>query len=406
MAARTVPTPEDVRAIVALDDDPTLRNLRITQGYHDLSEGMRARTGGRDISWTTLGTWASKTAGKFIRSEEVPAAFRALLSAAGPLAEVEEKLGVCGLVGLAGDIVSDVSTYIMVGNRVVFAELGGCFADVLQTLGDDEAFDQARLDGLLERYAKGDPQPDVTRWDGKTLIGEQRGGQSMLRDMATALYRAMHEPDPKTRAELLLLANAYGGIHEQTRLQTYIAGSLNAPFEEVLIGHVHDQLDDGAKRSLATTLIRPIANLLEKAWNDFATLTMMELYLPDGTIHLSRPLPPDPGGPLVPKDLEEIVDPTLRTVLSRYEALDLDIEERFIDRLEDRFAALIGLGHRPSHAQAVAVGAVDWVSLPQRMRYILTLFRMRAQDRHLIAQPFTDAQRVKMDEGVVPEGPL
>lgn len=132
----------------------------------------------------------------------------------------------------------------------------------------------------------------------------------------------------------------------------------------------------------------------------------VELYLPDGTLYLSRPLPPDGDGPLVPPALERIEDPTLRDLLARYDALEIEVEESFVERLEDRFGELIGLGHRPSHVQAVAVGAVDWVSLQQRMRYILTLFRMRAQDPHLWAQPFSDSQRAAIREGRVPEGPL
>ena len=39
-----------------------------TQGYHDVSGLLRARTGGVDINWCTLGSWASKTAGRFIVS--------------------------------------------------------------------------------------------------------------------------------------------------------------------------------------------------------------------------------------------------------------------------------------------------------------------------------------------------
>ena len=406
MTDRPVPTPDDVRAIVALDGDPILRNLRITQGYWDLSQGLHARIAGPDMSWTTLGAWASKTAGQFIRSDEVPKAFKVLLDAHGPLAHVEEKLGLTNVVALVAGIVGDVSTNIMVGNRVVFEEIAGCCASFMQDLAGDNEPSQAKLDAFLAAYEDGDPEPDEATWDNGVLIPQQRGGQGMLKDMCRSLYAAMFEPDRKKRAELMLLANGYGGLHEQTRLQTYIAGSLNAPVEDLLMGKVHEQLDHEATRTLANTLLRPVAKMLEEAWHDFATLTMMELTLPDGVLHLGRPIPPDPDGPLVPPDLETIENEALRAVLKKYDALEIEVDESFVHKLEDRFASLIGLGHRPSDYQAIAVGATDWVEFDQRMRYILTLFRMRAQDPHLFEPTFTDEQLVAIDAGRVPPGPL
>ena len=51
------------------------RNLLITQYYHDLSVSLRPRLGAEHANWCTFATWASRTAGRFIRDEEVPTDF-------------------------------------------------------------------------------------------------------------------------------------------------------------------------------------------------------------------------------------------------------------------------------------------------------------------------------------------
>ena len=240
MTLTAAPTTATVTAIVA-GADPVLRNLRITQGYHDLSRGMLAVTGGAGINWCTLGTWASKTAGRFIRDEEVPAAFRGLLARSLPFAHAEARTSVRGLMDVASNIVSDVSAYIMEGNRVVFEELAGVFAAFLADVGRDAAYDAGRLAAFQQRLEPGEPEPDEAWFDeGGHIRPRRRGGQGLLQQMCAAYYEAMFERNPKRRAELLLIGNGCGGLHEQTRLQTYIAGSLNAPVADTLIRHGHD----------------------------------------------------------------------------------------------------------------------------------------------------------------------
>src|SRR3954471_20762547 len=70
---------DQVARIIALDSQPVLRNLLITQCYHDLSTELSRVLGTANVNWCSYATWASKTAGRFIRNEEIPSLFRKLL---------------------------------------------------------------------------------------------------------------------------------------------------------------------------------------------------------------------------------------------------------------------------------------------------------------------------------------
>ena len=75
-----VPNADDVRRIASIRD-PILRNVQITQAYHDLSAAMAGLTAA-GANWCTVATWASKQAGQSIRREDLLAAFRRLLTEA------------------------------------------------------------------------------------------------------------------------------------------------------------------------------------------------------------------------------------------------------------------------------------------------------------------------------------
>lgn len=412
--------PGDVQRVVAIDDQPVLRNLFITQGYHDVSAAIVARTGGADMNWCTLGSWASKTAGTFIRDEEVPAAFRKLLEgppAASALEDLRRRTDIKPphLIEIARAILHDTSTYIMVGNKIVFEELAQCCADFVHELGADRTFDPARLAAFQARYTDGDPQPDEVAWSdpGHTrLVVQARGGQAMLRGMVGHLYQAMFETDLKRRAEHLLFANAFGGIHEQTRLQPYIAGGILAPITDTLVAWAHKHVDRDTPESTRGPLHRAVdaamphlGHAIERAWRDFSTDRLMTLTLPDGVLHLGHPISADPGSPLYPPVLETIADPELAGLLDRYGALHTKVEPTAFDWLKRRVRGLFE-GVTLDAAEQAEVGAVDWTSFDQRMRYILTLFRIRQQDPHLHGQPFSDAQRALLFDGQVPGAPL
>jgi hypothetical protein len=221
------PSVADVERISELTD-PILRNLQITQCYHELSAGMAARTGLR-ANWCTFATWASKQAGQTIRKEDLT---RTLEHALGdsPLikAAVERVAAAAKQIGAAGDsgiikaaiwkaigpgaVIQRTSDAVARGNLKVFEEIGREFARFLAACLQDAAVDPERIAQFCEGLRAGDP-PE---------------GQLYLRQAFSHYYQALFEPDAQRRRELHLLANLEIGFHEQTRLQPEIAESLDA----------------------------------------------------------------------------------------------------------------------------------------------------------------------------------
>jgi len=230
--------------------------------------------------------------------------------------------------------------------------------------------------------------------------------------MVGHLYQAMFETRPKQRAELILFANAEGGLHEQTRLQPYIVGSINAAITETLVKWAHQHIDsdppaigDSILHKMVDTLMPVLGRMIESVWQDFSTGVLMTLTLPDGVLHLGHPLPQDEGQPLLPPTLQTIEDPALTAVLARYNALEVPADHSVLEKIRNWVRERFG----PVGAGAVEwadVGTPNWTDFDERMRYILTLFRMRQQDSHLFQEPFTDEQRAAMFEGRMPPGPL
>lgn len=364
---------ERIEWIVGLEAEPVRRNLLITQCYHDLSVGLAGVLGDENANWCTFATWASKTAGGFIREDEVPAAFRVVLGRYAPvhitlarardaLARVdgEGTLDEDSLLDLVRDVVHDVSRLIAAGNLLVFGELGPVFAQVI------EAFEGGGADAL--RALEATLKPGLS----------QRGGQSLLRSALEHYAAARVETNVGRKAQRLLLANGQVGLHEQIRLQPTIAESIDAPIAEALSELLEES---GEKRphglrhemhALASRLLHPIADAVERLWQEFSTRELMKLSLPDGTLELGRDLPAPPGQPLYPVVLDPITDQETLELLAQYGA------------------DAVGAGH---------TAAADWARLSDRMRYILDLFRSRQCDASLMQQPFTDAQRAALLAG-------
>lgn len=380
-------TPADVRRIAA-HPDPVVRNLQITQAYHDIAAAFAALTG-PGANWCAFATWASRQAGQSIRREDLARAFERLLRDAP---EAEARAGAVldaraaidgaqprslgGAVETLWDALNPAAAFertsdaVARGNLKVFEEIGAAFARFLALFAGGWPTDAA----FEEFFASLRP-------------GEPPEGQRYLAD-AFARYRdALRTEDARHRAQLLLLANLEIGFHEQTRLQPEILEAMNAPVvhpREVRRRIIAELFPDPAARARywlariarrAAPLIDArdrLAEELQRVGRRVVTEALMTLTLPRGrALRLGDPLPARFPVPLADPDL-----PELR-------------------------AFLMALG-----ARAGDEAAADWSDLPQRMRFIADLFRAYHPAAELFDPPFAADQVAEIRRGRLPAGPL
>lgn len=355
-------TPERVREVIG-NPDPVSRNLQITQSYHELAAALRKLYKGPDVPWCSFAVWASKQAGTFIRKEEVPAPLRRFLAAPGRLP------GRHALLEFARMTVDDVAVHVAEGNRLVYTKLAPIFADFLIFARQQREPDPERLDAFLEKISR-----------------EPESGEKLQRAFRH-YHEAFFETDAETRAELIFLANALVGWHEQIRLQEAIEGALDAPIRRAL--------EDPERRlsrlplpaflrrataSLFLRLWRPKILSFEDEWKRIATECVLSLGEPDGgRLELGEDLPPLEDGSLFPSPLRRISHPEGAELLA---ALD-----RTADALDGSAAS-------------------DWSRLSDRMNYIVDYFRSRQQSRDLLRPPYEASQVHVIRLGRRPSGPL
>ncbi|HEY8944896.1 MAG TPA: hypothetical protein VIM73_11570 [Polyangiaceae bacterium] len=363
----------DIERICKLEQ-AIVRNLLITQRYHDLTGSLAGVIGQINANWATFATWASKTAGQSIRGEEVPRELTQILQAEAKLQQHFERLTRAfswvpflkldiELFDVARAIIDEVSRQIALGNLRVFAELAPFFARFADEFADPEQRTQANLEKFLEHFKPGGPEND---------------GQDLLKLAFRAYFEAAAASDQKHCAELVLYANLLIGLHEQTRLQPNIAAALNAPLSD----RVYTELRSGVAlllRPLFQFLFRgPLKSFrenLQEVWERVATRFLMRLSLPGGG---SISLGEDVRGRF-PKDLDPLTYAVLVQLVQRYDA---------------------------NLATTAGSAAVNWTVLSNRMAFITDLFRCRQQDGLLFDPPFTSEQRALFEKGQIPPGPL
>jgi len=384
-------TLEDVDRVAGMAD-PVVRNLQITQAYHDLSAAAGVRLGPL-ANWCTYATWASKQAGRTIRKEDIQRALEAAFQASPPATSAASEV-MTEASRFGADIsVSDsrrsvwevidpaaaldrASAAVARGNLRVFEEIGREFARFEIECGEDAAADSDTLARFVEALAPGEP-PE---------------GQRYLRQAFSHYRRARFEDDPRTRGQLVLLANLEIGFHEQTRLQPEIAAALNAAIvdprdqrERVVAALFPDAGRIVRWRVLiarllgrSTLLDRAIdALLLEEQAIVRRVLThyFMSIDLgPAVHLRLGEDLSAD-----FPPSLREIVVSELRQLLDRIDPTRDDLRES---------------------------GAVDWADLDDRVHFIAEMFRCFQESPFLFDPPFTPAQLQKLDAGERPPDPL
>lgn len=381
------PTEEAAHAIAALLD-AAQRNLQITQTYHELTVALTHLLGSENVTWCAFGTWASRTAGQFIRGDEADRMVRLYVQQAD---FIERKLSSLQrvlawfepspalketFVAQAIDSVpAEISRQIGAGNVKVFAELGPLFARFLADFAQSPVFDQARLDAFLARLQPGP-------------VAE--GGQDLLMRAFTHYYQAMFTPNVQAKAEHILCANLLVGFHEQQRLQPQIVAGMEAPleneFESNFVRQANEVIRQKAPRGISRLIqllwrrrLKSVSRHIADDWREISTRWIMTIALPTETLRLGEDVPPLPDGRPFPTDLTTLQLAALTAVLATF------------DRTPD---------------SPLSSAARDWGNLADRMNYIADLFRSRQQVASLYQQPFTDAQVEAIHRGDMPDGPL
>ncbi len=156
-----------------------------------------------------------------------------------------------GLRARIADMLDDVSRCISEGNLKVFAEIAPIFASFICRFHDTVDYDRSQLEAFVATLKPGPPAP---------------GGQDLLAEAMTHYHDAMFELAPKRKAELILLANAKVGLHEQQRLQPNILEGLDAPIRAGL-GGVLGRAAVAPVRRVLPPVPRRLGAALEEAMN-------------------------------------------------------------------------------------------------------------------------------------------
>lgn len=327
---------------IARRTDPVLRNLQITQSYHDLGMAIATRLGRRDACWASFAVWASRTAGRFIRGEWLPDPLRHVLVRLSPRR------------GQRIDVLDQrIRDHLAEGNRKVYAEIAPLFVELLRLLELPAVERPAALGRALEALRPG---------------AVEQGGQQALRRALRAFVEAASLPQGPERAQRILLGNLLIGSHEQYRLQAQVAGALDVVCRLALpIAGPRGAWRRGVWRRLEARLRQQV------------TLATVRLDLPEQRVWVGRDVPALPDGSMFPADLQRVTHPELRAVLGRF------------DRTPDTTRGS---------------AAADWGDYHDRMNYVVDLFRSRQQLPCLWRTPFDPRQAAAIVAGHVPAGQL
>lgn len=368
---RMDPSVQDIAGMA----DPVLRNLWITQRYHEFAVALRDAGHGEDATWYAS-VWASKTAGATIRGEVLPARAKQLLvdneATEAALHRFNHGLAERAVQHLTHDhlgqvvegVTGDVSKQIAMGNVLVFAELAPIFTAMIQALGSKPATAQELADEVAPALSSvgtgADAAAVTTAFDsyGRALFGSA------------------------DRSTLILQANVLAVAHEQRRLQPAISGALNAAISDTLKRMIEDDivshLPFAAARQALDALTDELCGVLDEAWDTALTEAIMQLVTASETFDLRRDVPPLPAG-MFPPGLRELHGTAAEGAITQWDKTS-------------------GTGS--------PTGARDWADLDDRMNFIVNLFRSRQNDATLFDPPFSATQLDDLAKGQRPPGPL
>jgi hypothetical protein len=376
---------EEVRRVATIAN-PVIRNLEITHCYSRLAAAFTEH-GDDGANWCTHATWASRQAGRTIRGEDLIEQFGLRLGEGRwllhPIATLSRRLLRHGLfqpetrIGrLTAELHSPFDAFerasacVARGNLKVFEEIGMEFARYLAECPPEGHAESPAFQRFVERLRPGDPP----------------AGQRYLRQAFAHYERRRLERDPKTRAELAVLANLEIGLHEQTRLQPEIREALDAAHstKEDLGRRALEALFPSAARwwpvarrpalAVSGVIAAGAQRTASRLAREVITESFMVLSLPGRVLGLGTHLPD-----AYPEVLGDPAEPELIELLAQFE---------------------------PVQPAPDDCGAREWSEFRQRMHYIVHLFRAYHLRGELCRQPFTAEQVACFSVGVVPDGEL
>ena len=283
--------------MIAGIEDPVVRNLWITHAYHEWGVALSRLMGDDDVSWCGFGTWASKSAGRTIRGDELPGLLRDVIDQSENLEtttkrvgwltgflshlRLTERLELSHLFGVADRVADEISGQVARGNLLVFAELGPILAGLV------EAFERRPRPKVDDYDAVVQPLLDAT-------LGQGVDG-ALLEQALRAWWAAVFDTDPATRSQHVLEGNIAAVLHEQQRLQDAIAGALDAAVTFGLQAVAHDLIRvvvlEGALHRILDRMLGRLSAEIEEEWRHVVTEELTTLVTPDETLRLGRDLP-------------------------------------------------------------------------------------------------------------------
>jgi hypothetical protein len=392
MPEQSLPTLADVERIGALDE-PVIRNLQITQCYHELALGLAAFSG-PGANWCSFATWASKQAGQTIRQEDLARTFERLAGTdemirqaarrlASAAAGVGLRLGIDELLAFIWKVWHPAAAFerasaaVARGNLKVFAEIGREFARFLATCPPGIACQAEQ----------------VERFCAELLPGEPPQGQLYLRRAFHHYFQASRAGENKLRQELLLLGNLEIGLHEQTRLQPEINEALGSAILEP------EELTRNLIRALFPQKYGWLGNIVWLGLRLMGRLTRLEAASHEFAVALRRLA-------------QRLITETLMTITlppERVLQLGEDLPQAFPAVLQQiEYPELCDLLAQidPTPDSTRASGAAYWGELADRLHFIADLFRCYQETPDLFTAPFTAEQTAMIKDGHLPLGRL
>jgi len=388
-----VPSIADLARIAGLED-PVLRNLRITQCYHELSLAARDLLGPA-ANWCSFACWTSKHAGQVIRvdsfleqlegefgsSREVDAQLDPLVRSWSARGTGNSRAQIRHIVwellyprAALERICSDVSEW----NLTAFSEIGLAFARFLATFGQASEFKQADIDRFC-RFLQEAP------------------GEATLSRAFRSYHLALFESNNKLREERILLANVLLSQYEQSLLQSCVGAAfeLRAPTTDELERRFreHSRYGSGAFERIADWLTRrghKIRMHLDRlrAHTDQVLQTFAhEQFFSAHNGSRSTPLgqPTEHG---IPPEL-------IRISLGELDLLLCDLSNSHASGQEGELTTT-----------AESERQDDALSVHMRMHHLAQYLRCHQHDPSLTRPPYSETQVSDLQRGVIPKPPL